>query len=107
TYGSAAPPVPSSVAGSDAGMVATLLINYSDGSQATLQPYGSTFKGGVRVALGDVNGDGVRDVIAAPGPGLAPLVKVYSGVDRSLLAQFNGVGSTFTQGINVAAGDVL
>ena len=39
------------------------------------QPYSSAFVGGVRVALGDVNGDGVAEVITAPGEGMEPLVK--------------------------------
>ncbi len=108
TYdGSVPPPAPSSAYGSDAGVVATVVVTYSNGTQVALQPYGASFKGGVRVALGDVNADGVRDVIVAPGPGMGPLVKVYSGVDRSLLAQFNAVSPTFTAGLYVAGGDVL
>ena len=46
------------------------------------------FLGGVSVTLGDVNGDGVADVIAGAGPGGAPHVKVFNGTDLSELASF-------------------
>jgi autotransporter-associated beta strand protein len=67
--------------------------------------YTSTFTGGVRVAIGDVNGDGVDDIITAPGKGMAPTVEVFSGVDLSPLGSFNAYQSSFTNGVYVAAGD--
>src|SRR5262249_12811044 len=40
------------------------------------------FRGGLRVALGDVNRDGIADLVVAPGPGGGPRVATYDG--RSL-----------------------
>jgi serralysin len=42
-------------------------------------PYATGFNGGVRVAVGDVNGDVKPDIINAPGSGGAPQVKVFDG----------------------------
>ncbi len=64
------------------------------------------FLGGVSVTLGDVNGDGIVDVIAGAGPGGSPHVRVFSGVDFAELASFFAYDPAFTGGVHVAAGDV-
>jgi hypothetical protein len=76
-----------------------------------------TFTGGVRVAVDDINGDGVPDIICAAGPGGGPEVEVIDGTKLSqmqsngqiansaLLATFNAFNApTFTGGVFVAAG---
>ena len=68
--------------------------------------FGPAFRGGVRVAKGDVNGDGVDDIIAAPGPGLAPHVRVFDGVTGAEFRSFFAFGRGFTKGVFVAAADV-
>jgi hypothetical protein len=68
--------------------------------------YDSTFLGGVRVAVGDVNGDGVADIITVPGPGGGPLVQVFSGTNLTLLVAFNAYDPAFLGGLFVATGDV-
>jgi len=72
----------------------------------TFLAYDSNFTGGVRVALGDVNGDGITDIVTAPGAGGGPLVKVFSGADGSLLVSFNAYAAAFQNGLFVAVGDV-
>jgi hypothetical protein len=67
--------------------------------------YDPSFLGGVRVAVGDVNGDGVPDLITAPGPGMAPVVKVFSGAGGSLIHEFLAFEESFTGGVFAAAGD--
>lgn len=72
----------------------------------TVQPYGRKFKGGLRVATGDVNGDLVPDVIVTPAVGVAPTVFVYDGLTGALLRRFDAYAKNYTGGVLVAAGDV-
>jgi GDSL-like Lipase/Acylhydrolase family/FG-GAP-like repeat/FG-GAP repeat len=64
------------------------------------------FLGSVRTALGDVNGDGVPDLIAVPGPGAPPNVKVFDGVSGLLLSSFFAYDPGMWFGLEVAAGDI-
>jgi hypothetical protein len=64
------------------------------------------FSGGVRVASGDVNGDGYADIITGAGPGGAPEVKVFSGTNGGLLMDFLAFTPAFSGGVFVAASDV-
>ena len=82
---------------------------------ADLTVFNNSFTGGVRVATGDVNGDGVPDVIVAAGPGGGPQVKVLDGAAllNGTVTQISGpLGSffaypaNFTGGVNVAVGDI-
>jgi hypothetical protein len=68
--------------------------------------YQPDFRGGVRVAVGDVNGDGVPDVITAPGPGMPPLVRIYDGRDFRLMTQFLAFDPPYDRGVWIAAADI-
>lgn len=68
--------------------------------------YPNTFLGGVRVALGDVNGDGTPDIITGAGPGAGPHVKVFNGTNGAEIRAFFAFDPTYTGGVFVAAGDV-
>jgi len=65
-----------------------------------------SFTGGVRVAEGDVTGDGVPDYIAGAGPGAAPEIRVIDGALGTIRSSFNAFESSFHGGVFVAAGDV-
>ena len=58
------------------------------------------------MAAADVNGDHKADIVTGQGPGGVPKVKVFSGADGSLLANFLAYNSSFSGGVTVAAGDV-
>jgi hypothetical protein len=68
--------------------------------------FDASFRGGVRVAQGDVNGDGTPDIIVAAGPGGGPHIKVFNGRDLSLLQSFFAFTAAFRGGLWVASGDV-
>ena len=76
------------------------------GAIGSFYAFAPSFTGGVFVAAGDVNGDGVPDVIVGAGAGGGPHVKVFSGADGSVLASFYAYSSTFRGGVSVAAADV-
>ncbi len=68
--------------------------------------YEADFRGGVAVAAGDVDGDGVVDVITAPGAGGAPLVRVFGGATGEAIQGFYAFDPAGRGGAWVAAGDV-
>ncbi|MBX7105662.1 MAG: carboxypeptidase regulatory-like domain-containing protein, partial [Gemmataceae bacterium] len=59
----------------------------------------SGFQGGVRTAVGDVTGDGIPDIITAPGFGGGPHIKVFDGATGSLVAEFFAYAASFTGGV--------
>ncbi|HXD88267.1 MAG TPA: VCBS repeat-containing protein, partial [Urbifossiella sp.] len=63
------------------------------------------FPGGIRVATGDVTGDGVDDIIVGSGPGTVASVTVFDGVTHKQIFSTNPFGS-FTGGTFVTVGDV-
>jgi hypothetical protein len=82
-------------------------VTYSDGSSYSWDPFGSDFKGGASVALGDVTGDGTPDIVVASGVSgtqLPGTVQVYDGTTRKLIASYTPLGS-FGGGLDVAVGD--
>ena len=71
---------------------------------STVTTFGSDVTGGVRVASGDVDGDGTLDTILGAGPGGEPEVRVILS-NGTELYRFNAFESSFTGGIYVASGD--
>lgn len=76
------------------------------------------FRGGVRAAVGDVNGDGFPDILIAAGEGGGPRITVWNGVNVAkanagtpsgtgvVLANFFAFELSLRNGANVAAGDL-
>ncbi|CAN5269224.1 hypothetical protein BH11PLA2_BH11PLA2_12380 [soil metagenome] len=68
--------------------------------------YEENFTGGVRVATGDLTGDGIDDIATSPARGGGPRVKVYDGATGILLEDFFAVDSNFRGGAYVAIGNI-
>ena len=64
--------------------------------------FGSSFSGGVRVAMADFNGDGTPDIVAAAGPGGGPHIRVFNG--RTLRPLLTPIGSCFAYGLSFTGG---
>jgi len=67
--------------------------------------YEKNLRGGVNVAIGDLNGDGQIKIVTAPGPGSEPLIKVFS-LSGKLESSFLAYGANFYGGVNISIGDV-
>jgi RHS repeat-associated protein len=62
--------------------------------------------GGVRVAAGDLNGDGKAEVIVGSGPGAAARVGAFDGANGKVLYDYLPFGAGYFGGVNLSAGDV-
>jgi hypothetical protein len=66
------------------------------------------FTGSVEVAAGDFNGDGVADIVVAPGEGGGPRIEIFNGKTLTkLIPDFYGLPyPDFRGGLVIAAGDI-
>ncbi len=77
-----------------------------DGTKTkTFFAYGDVFRGGVDVAVGDVDGDGKNEIITAAGPGGGPHIKVFKP-DGTLVSEFMAYGAGFRGGVHVSSADI-
>ena len=67
--------------------------------------YGGNFRGGVNVAAGDIDGDGIDEIITGAGNGGGPQVRMFKP-DGKVIGQFFAYDKNFRGGVNVAAGDI-
>lgn len=74
--------------------------------QAKFFPYGESYASGLTFALGDLNGDGRKDIVVGPQKNYEPLVKVYTATGRVLHSGFYAYARNFRGGVNVAVGNV-
>ena len=104
----ARPKVQCFAVGADAGAAPHVRVfNSASGQElASFYAYDTAFRGGVRVAMGDVNGDGTPDVITGAGPTGGPHVKVFDGNTFALLRSFFAYNAGFRGGVFVSSGDI-
>src|SRR5262249_7243997 len=61
------------------------------------------FHGGVRVAVGDLDGDGRGEILAAAGPGGIPYAETFNGLTLQGIRRFTVFDPRFPGGVYVAA----
>ncbi len=69
-------------------------------------PFNDAPKSGLDVAAGDINGDGLDEVIVASGPGTIGRIAVIANDGSAVLKRFKPFGKKFTGGVNVTAGEL-
>jgi len=62
-------------------------------------------KGGVTVAIGDINGDGRKEIITGAGANILPQIRIFDAKGK-LLNTFLVYEKGFKGGVNVATGDI-
>jgi hypothetical protein len=96
------------VVGAEAGAGPRVKLVDVDNGQviASFLAYDASFRGGVRVAVADLNGDGQAEIITAPGAGTAAIVKVFDIHGIELTDFQTKAYAGFKGGVFVAVGDV-
>jgi large repetitive protein len=102
--------------GADAGAEPSVVVYLTLGGQlvetASFYAFEREFRGGVHLATGDIDGDGVADLIVGAGVGAGPAVAVLDGralaqgTARRLIDDFYADAPDFQGGVFVAAGDL-
>lgn len=68
--------------------------------------YNPSFAGGARVGVGDLDGDGKREIVTGAGPGGGSHVRIFSGTGGSAGGSFFAFNATERGGVTIAVGDL-
>lgn len=76
----------------------------------SFHPYPKKFKGGIKVEVGDVNGDQQKELVVVPSMYFSPLMKIYqystTKKKMKLQGKFYVFKKNYKNGVNLALGDV-
>ena len=73
--------------------------------QSQFMAYADSFRGGVEVAIGDVDGDGLKEIITGAGQGGGPHIRIFSH-NGALKNHFFAFDKYFWGGVELASGDL-
>ncbi|MFA5644354.1 MAG: putative glycoside hydrolase [Patescibacteria group bacterium] len=68
--------------------------------------YDKNFRGGVKVAVMDLNGDGTQEIITGAGIGGGPHIRVFDKDGRPLIGGFFAYDKNFRGGVSLTIGDI-
>lgn len=67
--------------------------------------YDKNFRGGVKVAVMDLEGDGTKEIITSAGTGGGPHIRIFNKDGRPLVGGFFAYDKNFRGGVSIAVGD--
>lgn len=67
--------------------------------------YEKSFRGGITIVVGDVDGDSRDEIVTVPGPGREPMVRIFD-LQGKLKKEFLGYDGSFRGGLSVQIGDM-
>lgn len=99
---------PALVIGSGRGRAADVRVFTVDGVSRgkPIRPYGASFRGGIDVAVGDLDGDGRAEIVTGAGPGGGPHVRVFNGNGTSRGKGWFAYKQKLRGGVRVAVADL-
>jgi hypothetical protein len=88
--------------------VITLIDGTTRQAVTSAHPFGGAFFGGLQIAAGDIDGDGISDIAVAADEGGGPRVEIYLVKDGQLRLtnNFFALDDTFRGGLRLAFGDI-
>lgn len=107
--------VPDILLGSGGGQPAKITIIDGQSRQVllTMEPFGADYTGGLEIAAGDIDGDGLADVAVAADSGGGPRVQIFltrttpgGGIELVPSVSFYALDPSFTGGLRIALGDI-
>jgi len=93
-------------AGTEGGPHVRIFNKYGELINPGFFAYDPNFRGGVNVASGDVNGDGIDEIITGPGFGGAPEIKVFDNDGNELIESFWAFDTNDGKGVEVSTADL-
>ncbi len=94
-------------AGLGAGPAVAVFDDVRASARLSFLAFEPSFRGGIDVAAGDLNGDGIPEILAAPqGCAASPVVRAFDGRTGALVREYTIAPPVSTCGLHVAAGDV-
>lgn len=84
-----------------------IIVLRKDGSRiGSFAPYASAFSGGASVALCDIDGDGVNEIVTGAGFSGGPHVRIFSNSGNATGTQFFAYDEGFRGGVSVLCRDI-
>lgn len=73
--------------------------------ERSFMAYAPSFRGGVSIAVGDLDGDGFNEIVTGAGPGGGPHIRIFSN-DGSPMSSFFAFETAYRGGVRVATADI-